>query len=313
MKPKYLLTGATGFLGKELDKGLSSLAAIETLGRSEGNCIICDLSVDAPLLDDTYDLVIHNAGKAHVVPKTPADAEDFFKVNYHGTLNLLKSLERSPSLPKALILISTVAVYGREEGLLLDEKCPLNASDPYGQSKSMAEEAVTKWGKQHGVTIGILRLPLVAGPFPPGNLRKMLHAQRAGYFFHIGQGDARRSMVSANDVAAIIPRVADVGGVYNLTDQYHPSFAELSGLFSKMLDLRSPYNLPTWLAGLLAKGGDFFALIFKKEAPFSSRSMLKMTSSLTFSDEKAKRLLNWQPQRVLDFFEKLPKEDFVYD
>ncbi|GAB5522679.1 MAG: NAD-dependent epimerase/dehydratase family protein [Roseivirga sp.] len=313
MKPKYLLTGATGFLGKELDKGLSSLAVVETLGRSEANRIICDLSVDAPLLDSAYDLVIHNAGKAHFVPKTSADKEDFFKVNYHGTLNLLKSLEQTPELPKSLILISTVAVYGREEGLLLDEKCPLNASDPYGQSKSMAEEAVIKWGKEHGVTIGILRLPLVAGPFPPGNLRKMLNAQRAGYFFHIGQGDARRSMVSASDVAAVIPRVAEVGGIYNLTDQYHPSFAELSALFSQMLGLKAPYNLPIWLARVLARSGDIFAFIFRKEAPFSSRSMLKMTSSLTFSDEKAKRLLNWQPQRVLHFFESLPKEDLVYD
>ncbi len=313
MKPHYLLTGATGFLGKELDKALSSLAVVDTLGRSDGNRIICDLSANTPPLDSAYDLVIHNAGKAHFVPKTPADAELFFKVNYHGTLNLLRSLEQTPELPKALILISTVAVYGREEGLLLDEKCPLNASDPYGQSKIMAEEAVTKWGKQHGVTIGILRLPLVAGPLPPGNLRKMIDAQRAGYFFHIGQGDARRSMVSASDVAAIIPQVAEVGGVYNLTDQYHPSFAELSGLFSQKLGLRVPYSLPGWLAGLMAKGGDLFALIFKKEAPFSSRSMLKMTSSLTFSDEKAKRLLNWQPQRVLHFFENMPKEDLVYD
>lgn len=313
MRPAYLLTGATGFLGKELDKALSSLAGIDTLGRSDGNRIVCDLSVNVPHLESVYDIVIHNAGKAHVVPKTSADAEDFFKVNYHGTLNLLNSIEQSPALPKALVLISTVAVYGREEGSLLDERCPLNASDPYGQSKSMAEEAVTKWGKQHGVTIGILRLPLVAGPLPPGNLRKMINAQRAGYFFHIGKGEARKSMVSASDVAAIIPKVAEVGGVYNLTDQYHPSFAELSQLFSKVLGFRAPYQLPLWLAKLLAKCGDLYSLIFKKEAPFSSRSMLKMTSSLTFSDEKAKRLLNWQPQRVLHFFESLPKEKLVYD
>lgn len=313
MKPYYLLTGATGFLGKELNKNLSQQASIDTLGRSVRNHIICDLSLEAPQLDRSYDLVIHNAGKAHIVPKTSAEAEDFFKVNYHGTLNLLRSIEQTSSMPKALILISSVAVYGVAKGTMLDESLPLNASDPYGQSKSMAEEAALKWGKQNHVTVGILRLPLVAGSLPPGNLNRMIRAQRAGYFFHIGKGDNRRSMVSAGDVAKVIPKLAEVGGTYNLTDRYHPSLSELSGVFSKRLGVRAPYHMPLWLARLLAKLGDFYSLLIRKEAPFSSRSLDKMTSSLTFSDEKAKRLLNWQPQRVLHFFEELPKEDFVYD
>ncbi|MCE7992583.1 MAG: NAD-dependent epimerase/dehydratase family protein [Roseivirga sp.] len=313
MKPAYLITGATGFLGKELNKAFCRHAVIDMLGRSRKNHIVCDLSSDTPQIDKAYDIVIHNAGKAHVVPKTASDAEEFFQVNYHGTLNLLKSFEASHNLPKALILISTVAVYGLENGALIDESCPLNASDPYGLSKSMAEEAVFKWGKKNEIPTGILRLPLVAGPLPPGNLHKMIKAQQTGYFFHIGQGDTRRSMVSASDVAAIIPKLAEVGGVYNLTDQYHPSFAELTSLFSKKLGLKDPYHVPFWVARSLAKIGDFYSFVLRRDAPFSSNSLSKMTSSLTFSDEKAKRLLNWQPQRVLHFFESLPKEDLVYD
>lgn len=313
MKQTYLLTGATGFLGKELDKTLSTQANIDTLGRSGQNRIVCDLSEGSPQLEGSYDIIIHNAGKAHSIPKTPDDAEEFFKVNYHGTLNLLSSIEQLDSLPKALVLISTVAVYGLEKGTMLDEKCPLKASDPYGQSKSMAEEAVLKWGEKNGIIIGVLRLPLVAGPRPPGNLNRMLNAQRAGYFFHVGKGEARRSMVTASDVAAVIPRVVVVGGIYNLTDQYHPSFVELANSFSKILGLKPPYHLPIWLAKLAARAGDLYSLIFNKEAPFNSRSLLKMTNSLTFSDEKAKRLLNWRPQRVLHFFEKLPKQDLVND
>lgn len=311
MKANYLITGAMGFLGKELNKVLSLQARIDSLGRSDQNSIICDLSIESPELDSAYDVVVHNAGKAHSVPKTASDAEEFFKVNYHGTLNLLKSIEVSRTLPKAFVLISTVAVYGMEKGILLDETCPLKASDPYGLSKSMAEKAVLKWGEKNGVTVGILRLPLVAGPHAPGNLNRMFKAQKAGYFFHMGKGDARRSMVSATDVASIIPKLAEKGGVYNLTDQYHPSFAELAGLFSKRLELKPPYHMPLWFAKMLAKAGDIYALMFRREAPFNSSSLLKMTNSLTFSDEKAKRLLNWQPQRVLHFLETLPKTDFV--
>lgn len=300
-----------GFLGRELNSILSVHSDIDTLGRSDENRIVCDLSTESPFLDSGYDVVVHNAGKAHSVPKTAEDGEDFFKVNYHGTLNLLRSIEESPSLPKAFVFISTVAVYGVEKGTLLDENNPLNASDPYGLSKSKAEEAVLKWGKKNGVIIGVLRLPLVAGPLPPGNLNRMIRAQKAGYFFHIGKGDARRSMVSASDIANIIPKLAEIGGVYNLTDQHHPTFAELAGVFSKRLELKPPYHMPLWLARVLAKSGDIYALIFRRDAPFNSSSLLKMTNSLTFSDEKAKRLLNWKPQRVIRFFETLPKTDFV--
>lgn len=313
MKTTCLITGATGFLGKELTRILSSGTGVDTLGRSAQNRMVCDLTTEPPRLKTNYNIVVHNAGKAHVVPKTTADAESFFRVNYHGTLNLLEGIQQSGYLPEAFVFISTVAVYGVKKGSLLDEDTPLNASDPYGLSKKMAEEAVQKWGETNGVRIGILRLPLVAGANPPGNLSKMLNALKAGYFFHIGKGDARRSMVSATDVARIIPALAKVGGTFNLTDQYHPSFSELSDLFSKKLEVRTARHIPLWLAKTMAKSGDMFVRIFRKEAPFSTRALSKMTSSLTFSDEKAKRLLNWQPQRVLELFEGLSKTDLLYD
>lgn len=313
MKTTYLITGASGFLGKELNNVLSTNDRTETLGRSAQDNITCDLALESPSVQTNYGTVIHNAGKAHSVPRTDKEAEEFFRVNYHGTLNLLTGLEQSESLPQSFVFISTVAVYGTLTGSLLDEEAPLNASDPYGMSKKMAEEAILKWGDMKKVRIGILRLPLVAGSKPPGNLGKMLKAQKKGYYFQIGKGEARRSMVSAVDVAKIIPVLAEKGGVYNLTDQYHPSFAELGDLFAKKLGVRSPYSMPLTITSVLATMGDAFGAVFKRDAPFNSNALSKMTNSVTFSDEKAKRLLNWQPQRVIDFFETLPKTDFVYD
>jgi nucleoside-diphosphate-sugar epimerase len=309
----YLLTGATGFLGSELMRSLSLDVTVHTLGRSEKNGIICDLANEVPELKSGYQAVIHNAGKAHMVARNSSEENDFFRVNYQGTLNLLSALEMPGVLPESLVFISSVAVYGAESGSLLDEESPLNASDPYGLSKIKAEEAVLAWGERHKVKIAILRLPLVAGPKAPGNLEKMLRALKAGYYFQIGKGEARRSMVSARDVAAVIHKVTNVGGVYNLTDRYHPSFAELGFLFSKKISSGRPYSLPVWFAKVLAGTGDIAGKIIGRSLPFNRQAFIKMSSSLTFSDDKAKRLLNWQPQQVLQYYKDLPETDFVYD
>lgn len=313
MEKEYLLTGATGFLGSKLLRSLSSDVTVDTLGRSVNNRIVCDLSNEVPILKNRYQTVIHNAGKAHIVARNSSEVNDFFKVNYQGTLNLLKALEMSGELPESLVFISSVAVYGVGSGNLLDEETPLNATDPYGLSKIKAEEAVLAWGQRHKVKIGILRLPLVAGPKAPGNLKKMLKALKSGYYFQIGKGEARKSMVCATDVAAIVPSVSSVGGVYNLTDGYHPSFAELTLLFSKKISSGRPYNIPVWLAKGLARTGDIVGNMVHSNLPFNCQVFLKMSSSLTFSDDKAKRLLNWRPQQVLGYYNGLPETDFVYD
>jgi UDP-glucose 4-epimerase len=43
------------------------------------------------------------------------------------------------------VFISSVAVYGQETGLNINEKAPLNAKDFYGLSKIQAEEMVMNW------------------------------------------------------------------------------------------------------------------------------------------------------------------------
>lgn len=309
----YLITGATGFLGKALTEVLGQQGETYSLGRSASSDIICDLAKEIPSITQQVDVVVHNAGKAHVVPKTQAEEEAFYEVNHQGTLNLLEGITKTGQLPNALIFISTVAVYGRETGDLLAETTSLSATDPYGKSKIMAEEAIIEWGKEHQVTIGILRLPLVAGKQPPGNLHKMLKAQKSGYYFEIGKGDAQRSVVVANDVAAIIPKLAEVGGIYNLSDGQHPTFHELGQAFAQQLGVKPPHAMPLWLAKSLALCGEIGGNLLKRNLPFNQRALSKMTSSLTFSDQKAVKNLTWNPQPVVSYFASLSKTDLLHE
>lgn len=289
-----IITGANGFLGKAISKSFIGEKQI-TLGRSNSD-IICDLATQVPKLP-SVDIIIHAAGKAHSVPKTEQEKQEFFNVNVKGTENLFKGLEQSPSLPKAFVFISSVSVYGTENSIGIDESYPLNAADPYGQSKIQAEKIVADWCIKNNVVCGILRLPLLVGSNPPGNLGAMIKAIKKGYYFNIGGGSARKSMVMAEDVAAIIPKLAEVGGIYNLTDGAHPNFNELSAYISNQLNKKSILNLPMGFARALAKIGDLVP-----KFPLNSKKLDKITSDLTFNDDKARSVLDWSPRSVLETF-----------
>lgn len=292
-----LLTGANGFLGKLIAIGLYEKYILYNLSRTSGDYKI-SLEKEIPFFRQKFDLVVHAAGKAHSVPKTAEEKKQFHDVNVSGTLNLLQGLERT-GIPKQFVFISSVSVYGQEIGKNIDEEFSLVAKDPYGISKIEAEILVQEWCNKNQVICTILRLPLLVGENPPGNLGAMIKAIEKGYYFNINGGKARKSMVLAEDVAAFIPKVAVVGGIYNLTDGVHPNFNELSTAISKQKKKKIPLNLPLLITKLMGYAGD----ILGDKAPINSSKIKKITSDLTFDDSKARELLGWNPQSVLEYLE----------
>lgn len=290
----YLLTGGSGFLGSIIRDTRAGADTIVTLGRTSANHYAVDLSKDVPVLRHPVETVIHAGGKAHVVPATQEEADDFFAVNLQGTINLTRGLEALPQRPEHFVFMSTVAVYGREEGEAIDETHPLNGTTPYAQSKIQAEEYLQGWCARHKVTLTVLRLPLIVGPNPPGNLGKMIRMMKKGLYVGIGSGAARKSMVLATDIAAFIPIIKTQGGVYNVTDGYHPAMYELECALAAQLGKRKPFRVPDGLLKNMARMGDWLG----NRSPLNSMIYRKLVSSLTFSDAKA-RTRGWNPNPVL--------------
>lgn len=289
---RILLTGSSGFLGQVLAQFLGKENIVETLGRNPSNGIQADLRQVINSLNH-FDCVIHAAGKAHFVPREEEDKQAFWDVNVIGTRNLLKALEEHP--PQRFVFISTVAVYGKSAGILLNEHTPVLCGDPYGQSKIQAEAEIIDWCRRHDVICTILRLPLVYGENPPGNLKAMWQGIKKGYYFNIAGGKARKSMVHAEDVARFILPASEVGGIYHLTDGVHPSFKELSCYLAGHFGRKNIPNMPFWLAYVLAKMGDILGPRF----PINSDKLVKITSDLTFDDSLARAKFGWNPQPFL--------------
>ena len=289
-----LLTGSSGFLGKYFANELIQSNNLYTLSR-KNSFYNCQLDSEIPQLNYYFDLIIHSAGKAHIVPKTNAEIAELYKINVNGTLNLLAGISKD-RIPRQFVFISSVSVYGLINGENINELAPLTAKDPYGLSKIQAEQLVLDWCKKHNVICTILRLPLLVGPNSPGNLGAMIKGIKGGYYFNIAGGKAKKSMVLAEDVAQSILKFADIGGIYNLTDGYHPSFEELSNHIFIQLGKRKPMNMPLWLARLFAKFGDLLG----SKVALNTNKLKKITSDLTFDDTKAREALGWNPNPVLE-------------
>lgn len=294
---KILLTGANGFLGKSMQTEWESLHEVITLGRDKYAMVACNLASQIPAVP-SIDLIVHAAGKAHTVPRTDEEKEDFFKVNVQGTKNLLAALEHNQQLKK-FVFISSVSVYGLVEGNDIAEDAPLLAKDPYGKSKIEAERLVSDWCIKKNIEYYILRLPLVAGKNAPGNLGAMVKGIKSGRYLSIGKARSKKSMILASDLAKFIINIHGTSGVYNLNDGYHPSFNELENKIAAFYNKKKPFSLPGIAAKILGLAGDIIGTKF----PVNSNKLKKITSTLTFNDARARAQLNWKPREVLKAWE----------
>lgn len=293
---KLLFTGASGFLGYNIRPILEKSYDVHTIGLTDEDDIKINMAKEVPPINTHYDVVLHAAGKAHVVPRTEEEKKVFYDVNYQGTVNLCKALEAA-GIPRALVFISTVAVYGCEFGEEITEEHPLDGTSPYAESKRMAEEYLTDWCKKQGVVLGILRPSLLAGRRAPGNLGAMVAGIEKGFYFNIAGGKVRKSVLMAEDIARLLPLLEEKGGVYNVCDTYQPTFGEIAASVARQLGKRKSVSIPYWMAWCMAKVGDLIGVL-----PIDSHRLEQLTKSNTYSNEKAKKVLNWEPMDVLENF-----------
>lgn len=291
---KLLFTGGTGFLGNSILPILKKTYEVTTIGITPQDMLQCNLAKEVPELPGHYEVILHACGKAHSVPKTEAEKQVFFDVNYQGTLNLCTALEKV-GVPKSFVFISTLSVYGTKTGEMIDETHPLNGTSPYAKSKIMAEKFLVEWAQKNNVILSILRPSLMVGPNAPGNLGAMVNGIKKGRYLNIDHGKARKSLLMVYDIANVLPKLVEVGGVYNICDDTNPSYGELSRLMCEQLGKRAPLSIPMWLAKPLAWIGNLIPSF-----PFNTYRLQKLTQTCTYSNEKIKRGLDWEPLNVLE-------------
>ena len=305
---KILLTGYPGFLASSIKEWFESKGwEVDTLGllpypqgiSQTGVHYVCNLASEAPKLsEEKYDLVIHAAGKAHVVPRNEEERKSFFDVNVTGTKHILDALQSNP--PKSIVFISSVAVYGKETGDMIREDAPLLADTPYGKSKIQAEELIRNTPFSKVVIRGIVRLPLIAGKNAPGNLGSMIKAIQKGFYFNVSGGKAVRSVVLKEDIAPFLYELGQKGGTYNFTDGRGIAYRELDQKVHELIPCPKRPGLPYWLAWMLALGGEILGFVLRWPMPLDFYRLDKLVSNLTFDNTKATKDIPFTPRYVID-------------
>ena len=133
---KVLVTGARGFVGRNLCLSLRQMPGVEVLPYDLG---------DEPKLDGyaaACDFVMHLAGV-----NRPKDPSEFAAGNAVFTEDILEKLAARPTPPPVLLSSSIQAALDND----------------YGKSKAAAEAAVRRYGRQTGAPVYIYRLANVFG------------------------------------------------------------------------------------------------------------------------------------------------------
>lgn len=237
MSKKILVTGANGFLGRELTSVLElskKYSLICHVGKSDKTEIVVGDTIknifNADISDypaflkasglEKPDVVVHTAGLAHQFGKTTR--EEFWRVNVFGTENVCRLCAEMSV--RRLILISSVAVYGDYGKTMVDERFACRPSGDYAQSKFEAEERAAEFCSRKGIELTIIRPATIIGEGDRGNTTRLIKALNTGKFLWIGDGSNRKTLIYKNDVARGIQKVIEGESkkrteIYNLVSE----------------------------------------------------------------------------------------------
>lgn len=170
---KFLVTGATGFIGKNLVSYLQRAGVeVATCGRTMYEYSQEHYIVDLKSIHDVRsmighsqpDIIVHLAGSSAGKPDYD-NPSLVFEENVSGTNNLATACSTLKTSPKFL-LASSIVVYGNmqspDDWLL--ELSPRNPTTPYGISKLTCEHIINMYTKQGVIQGTSLRLGATVGP-----------------------------------------------------------------------------------------------------------------------------------------------------
>ena len=275
-----LITGASGFVGKNLNLYLSKqdqyrLHTLSLRGNwnrhIEGN-ITC---------------FIHLSGKAHDL-KNVSQPEEYYQVNFELTKQLYDAFLKSEA--KKFIFISTVKAVADHLDEPLTEDHEPNPQTHYGKSKLMAEEYIRKQVLPEGKSFYILRPCMIHGPGNKGNLNLLYQFVNKGIPYPLAAFENKRSFLSVANLCFIIKELIERNdiptGVYNVADDEALSTNQLVSLLAEALNKRPLLlQLPAKFISFAARIGDFLKL------PLNTERLGKLTENYVVSNQKIKQAL----------------------
>ncbi len=270
---KIIVTGVTGFVGKNLQNYLKISNDIESMSvRYVSNQ---QFEIDA-------DVLIHLAGKAHDLKKV-SQPQHYYEANFELTKQLFNAFLKSDA--KVFVFMSTVkAAADKVDEILTEDRIP-DPKTHYGIAKQQAEEYILGKELTEGKRVYILRPCMIHGPGNKGNLNLLYQLVAKGLPWPLGAFENQRSFLSIDNLCFVIKELLDnetiPSGVYQVADDQSLSTNELIQLLGTSLEKKSTIlNIPSSWIRSIAKFGDYLHL------PLNSERLQKLTENYVVSNQK---------------------------
>lgn len=259
---KILVSGATGFVGLHLVRGLAeaghavigvdlrapSVEALRYLGPLAPRVRLAQADIAVPgsaaaAAGETLDAMVHAA----VVTSTPevdaADPDRVVTANVLGTAEMLRAATSCGV--RRFVYISSSGVYGQTDPRVpIGETHPLQLDTLYTMTKFASERLVA--AARSGMVTATVRIAAPYGPMehPTGArtvmspIYTLVHAAAAGRSVTLSQSDHARDWTHADDIASGIRLLLEVPSLpydcYNLSSGQVASLAQVSDVLAEL-------------------------------------------------------------------------------
>ena len=309
MGDRILVTGATGFVGSALSRGLldagysvrgvvRAVTGIPQRATPESSSrewvVLHDRSTERETNEALQGVqaVVHLAARVHVMADNASDPlHEFRQVNCGWTDRLARAAASQGV--RRFVYLSSVKVNGEQTVVPFTEQDLPQPQDPYGISKWEAEQVLAEVSAQTGMETVVVRSPLVYGPGVRGNFLQLLNILRRGLPLPLASVCNQRSFVYlGNLVDALIrciraPQAA--GQTYFVHDGEDLSTPELIRRLGVAMGRRAcllpcPTPLLSWMGHVAGKRGLIDRLV----------------GSLQVNSLKIQTELGWSPPFTVD-------------
>lgn len=305
-----LVTGATGFLGNHLVKRLSNDGVIvrALARRPNRDQTIKNLpNVEIVMGDITNAQRMKEVTQGvdyvfHVAAAMGGNLDYQKRVNVDGATSVAYAAVEVNV--KRLVHVSSIGYYGFPPPPLVTEDTGIiKTSSPYNITKASAEVMLRTIAETRGLSYSIIRPAMIYGAGSHAWTETMFNLAKRNPTPFIGDGSGNAHPIHVHDVVDMMITLATHpnadGEAFNCAPNPALSWREFLGAYSALVGHQNWLSLPKSLFKAVAPVAELGATLAGE--PRSIPQMIDfITSQSTYSMQKAKRLLDWQPSVSLE-------------
>ncbi|MFC2094599.1 NAD-dependent epimerase/dehydratase family protein [Bacteroidota bacterium] len=268
---KILITGSSGFVGKYL---------VSALNKKGHSLIKADITDGIDLTDwnqvkkiKKFDIVYHLAAISYV-PQSYKDPGIFYNINLISTLNILELCR----LYNAKMIFASSYVYGKPKYLPINEEHPVEAINPYAESKIIGERLCSAYNRDFGIDTVIVRPSNIYGKGLNENfLIPTIIKQIPSGKIILKDPRPKRDFIFISDLIEFYTKIIETNisnEIINCGSGISYSVEDITNMVAQMLK-------------------------YKIEVVFNKSDRKIEVMETVYNIEKAKKLLNWKPRTPL--------------